>query len=71
MAMMVVPCPADAVTMVIVAMVAMAVADADMNAGTDAADMNSDANVGARSRRAQQAQCKYRGNKSFHGSLRR
>ena len=54
--MPVAPAPGGAVA--IVTVMAIAVVNAEMYAGADAADMGSDADTGVRGRRAQQGQCK-------------
>jgi hypothetical protein len=64
--MMIVPAPVGAVTMM-AAIVMIIAANAGMNA--DAANMDSDANIGAGCRSAQHAQRKDRSEKCFHGRL--
>jgi hypothetical protein len=64
--MMIVPAPGGAVTMMATIVVIIA-ANAGMNA--DAANMDSDADIGAGCRCAQHGQRKDRSEKRFHGSF--
>jgi hypothetical protein len=65
--MVAVPAPGRAVTMAMTAIVM--IVDSEMNAGSEAADMGSNADVGTCRRRAEQAQCKHRSDQFLHGSL--